>query len=275
MTEVWAKYIEPSGQPGPDYWNFFARRVVDLANIPQGASILDIGTYDGNVLFKAMGKAGPSSFGIGVDIYGGGLKDRIDEAITWQAGTIVFAQMDAAFLGFPSETFDTVLANFVGWDDYYDFVHMKFITHDPRMPEIMRVLKSGGQVGIGTWIKQDDIDWLAEAFKRHLPEYGNETWDNLSSYGKENPEGYKIILQKNGFHNIKSHVETTPFVLPNAETWWQSMKMAARDYFKQVSDPDKLARFKEQVLADLQQFQSSEEICFNKTVAYIHGTKTK
>jgi len=53
------------------------------------------------------------------------------------------------------------------------------------------------------------------------------------------------------------------------------MEMAARDYFQQVPDPAELTRFKEQVLADLRQSQSSEEICFNKTVAYIYGTKTK
>jgi ubiquinone/menaquinone biosynthesis C-methylase UbiE len=273
MEEIWAKFIEPSGQPGLDYWNYFARRTASLATIPQGAAILDIGTYDGNVLFRAMEEAGPRSYGIGVDIYGGGLRNRIDEAMTWETGTLAFAQMDAAALGFPFDTFDSVLANFVGWDYCFDFSHMEFIGPDPRMPEIMRVLKPGGQVGIGFWIKQDDIDWMAEAFNSHLPEIGEVTWNSTSSYGKENPEGYKIILETGGFQNIIIHVETTPFVLPDAETWWQQMKMAASDYFQQVPDPDKLKRFKEQVFTDLRQSQSSEDIHFHKTVAYAFGTK--
>jgi len=74
LEDFWARYIEPSGQPGPDYWNYFAQRLADLATIPEGAAVLDIGTYDGNVLFKAMKKAGARGCGVGIDIYGGGLK---------------------------------------------------------------------------------------------------------------------------------------------------------------------------------------------------------
>jgi SAM-dependent methyltransferase len=275
MTEIWAKIIEPSGQPGPDYWNYFARRLADFAFIPVGAAVLDIGTYDGNVLFKAMEKAGLRGRGVGVDIYSGGLHDRLAEAVEWGAGTVEFAQMDAAALGFPPETYHSVLANFVGWDYCFDFTHLEFASPDCRMPEIMRVLKPGGQVGIGFWIVQDDIDWIAEAFRRHLPENDKVTWDSISSYGKENPEGYEIILQNGGFKNIRVHVETTTFVLPDAETWWQQMKFAVRDYFEQVPDQVKLEHFKEQVLADLQQSQSNEDIRFNKTVAYAFGTKIR
>jgi ubiquinone/menaquinone biosynthesis C-methylase UbiE len=273
MTEIWAKYIDPSGQHGLDYWHYFAKRVADLASIPKGAVVLDIGTFDGNVLFKALEKAGPMGCGIGIDIYFGGLGDGIDEASRRESSHVGFAQMDAALLGFPAETFDSVLANFVGWDCYFNFNRMEYILSDIRTPEIMRVLKPGGQLGIGLWIQQDDIDWLAEAFEKYLPEEVNTSWGNISSYGKENPEGYKTILQNSGFQDIHTHVETDPFVLPDAESWWQQMKMANSDYFQLVSDPTVLEQFKEQVLDDLQDFKSSGEIQFQKTVAYAYGTK--
>jgi SAM-dependent methyltransferase len=273
MTEIWAKYIDPSGQPGLDYWHYFAKRVADLASIPKDAAILDIGTFDGNVLFKAMDKAGARGCGIGIDIYFGGLGDGIAEASSRGSGRVGFAQMDAAKLGFPAETFDSVLANFVGWDCYFDFNRMEYISPDIRTPEIMRVLKTGGQLCIGFWIRQDDIDWLAEAFKKYLPEKKNVPWEEISSYGKENPEGYEIILQNVGFQDIHIHVETTSFVLPDVESWWQQMKMANSDYFQQVSDSSDLERFKEQVLVDLLGFQSSGDIQFQKTVAYAFGTK--
>lgn len=275
MTEIWAKHIGPSGQPGLDYWQYFARRLADLASIPKDAVVLDIGTFDGNVLFQAMEKAGARGQGVGIDIYFGGLGDGIAEASRRGTGRVGFAQMDAAILGFPSETFDSVVANFVGWDCYFDFHRMEYIASDIRTPEILRVLKSGGQIGICLWIKQDDIDWMADAFKRHLPEIGNQTWENISSYGKENPEGYEIILQNSGFQDIHIHVESTPFVLPDAESWWQQMKMATSDYFKQVPDLTELERLKELVLVDLQESHSSEGIRFNKTVAYAFGTKPR
>jgi ubiquinone/menaquinone biosynthesis C-methylase UbiE len=116
LEDFWARYIEPSGQPGPNYWSYFAKRLANLATIPEGAAVLDIGTYDGNVLIKAMKKAGAHGCGVGIDIYGGGLKDGMTEAIECGLRNVTFAQMDAACLGFLSETYNSVLANFVGWD---------------------------------------------------------------------------------------------------------------------------------------------------------------
>ncbi len=275
MTDIWARYIEPSGQPGPDYWNYFAERLAGLATIPGGAAVLDVGTYDGNVLFKAMKKAGVRGLGVGIDIYDGGLQDSLAEVRNYGPGNVVFAQMDAASLGFPPETFHSVLANFIGWDHCFDFDRMEFTAPDHRMAEIMRVLKPGGQIGIGSWVKQCDIDWIAEAFKRHLPECVKATGKSISSYEKENPDGYEVVLRGGGFHNISIHVETTTFVSPDAATWWRQMKHAAREYFEQVPDPAQLEHFKEQVLADLQRSQSLEGIHFNKTVSFAFGTKLR
>jgi ubiquinone/menaquinone biosynthesis C-methylase UbiE len=270
LDNFWARYIEPSGQLGLHYWGYFAERLADLATLPEGAAVLDIGTYDGNVLIKAMKRTGARGRGVGVDVYGGGLKDGITEATECGLGNVAFAQMDAACLGFLSETYDTVLANFVGWDYCFDFNRMEFIAPDSRMAEIKRVLKPGGQVGIGFWIEQCDIEWIAEAFKRYLPKLEEATGKRIISYGKENPKGYEAILRNSGFHNISIHVETMTFVSPNAATWWRQMKQAAREYFEKMPE---IERFKEQVFADLKQFQSPEGIRFDKTVAYAFGTK--
>lgn len=270
MEDFWARYIEPSGQPGPNCWSYFAERLADLATIPEGAAVLDIGTYDGNVLFKAIKKAGARGWGVGIDIYGGGLKDGITEAMECGLGNVAFAQMDAAYLGFLPETYDSVLANFVGWDDCFDFDRLEFTAPDSKMAEIMRVLKPGGQVGIGSWIEQCDIDWITEAFKRYLPECEEATGKRMLSYAKENVKGYEAILRNSGFRNIHIHVETTTFVSPDPATWWRQMQQAACDYFEKMPE---LERFKEQIFADLKPFQSPKGIHFNKTVAYAFGTR--
>jgi ubiquinone/menaquinone biosynthesis C-methylase UbiE len=270
LEEFWARYVDPSGQLGPNYWNYFAERVAALATIPEGAAVLDIGTYDGNVLFRAMKQAGARGYGIGIDVYGGGLEDGITEAIECGLGNVAFAQMDAAFLGFPSETYDSVLANFVGWDYCFDFDRMEFTAPDSRMAEIMRVLKPGGQVGIGFWIEQFDLEWIVDAFRRYLPHCEEVVGNQMLSYGKENPQGYEAILRNSGFRRIRIHVETTTFVSPNATTWWRQMQQAANDYFEKMPE---LERFKQQVIAELKEFQSPKGIHFDKTVAYAFGTK--
>lgn len=279
MEDFWAHHIAPSGQIGPNYWHYFAQRLTDLVAIPEDAVTLDIGTYDGNVLFKAMKRAGSRGYGVGIDIYGGGLKEGVDEAILHGMNNTAFAQMDAAHLGFPSETFHTVLANFVGWDDVFDFEQMRFTAPDLWTAEIMRVLKPGGWVGIGGWNDQSDIEWIVAAIRRYLPEHVAEI-DGKSdrpmlSYGKESRGGMEIVLREGGFGNIQVHVETVEFVTPDEETWWRQMRQAAGDYFKQLPEEnsDDLKRFRDQVFDDLQAFKSPEGICFTKTVQFAVGIK--
>lgn len=274
MEESWARFVEPSGRPGPDYWIYFAERLVRLATIPKGATVLDIGTFDGNVLFRAMKRMRAQGYGVGVDIDYDGFKDGVAEVAQrgWKE-KVTFLQMDANALGFLPETFHTVLANFVGWGDCFDFDRMEFISSDKIMSEIMRVLRPGGQVGIGSWVGQSDIDWIVGEFKKYLPEYEKTSANSISCYAKENPEGQKIILRSGGFKNINVYVETASFVSPDAETWWRQMKRAASGYFKQVSDPDALESFKEQVFVDLQEHQYPEGIRFSKTVSFAFGTK--
>ena len=165
MTDIWARHIGPSGQLGLDYWSYFAERLAHQSRIPKDTAILDVGTYDGNVLFKAMKKIGARGYGVGIDIYRDGLPDGVAEAMRrgWEEN-VAFVQMDANRLGFPSETFDSVLANFVGWGRCFDFERMEFITSDKRTSEIMRVLKPGGQVGIGSWVEQHAISFWNQPF---------------------------------------------------------------------------------------------------------------
>jgi ubiquinone/menaquinone biosynthesis C-methylase UbiE len=271
LEEFWARLYKPSSQPGPNYWIYFAERLAHLATIPRGAIVLDLGTCDGNVLFQAMEKIKAQGYGIGLDIYSEDFHFGVADAAQrgWKE-KIAFVQMDGNELGFLSETFHTVLANFVGWEDCFDFDRMEFTSHDKIMSEIMRVLEPGGQVGIGSWVEQSDIDWITEAFKKYLPELKGT---GISCYSKENPKGQEVILQSGGFENIRVHVETTDFVSPDVETWWRQMKQAANDYFRQISDPLTLENLKEKVIVDLHQFRYPEGIRFSKTVSFAFGTK--
>ena len=269
MEEFWARYVEPSGELGPNYWEYFAERLAHLCDILNNSMVLDLGTYDGNVLIKAMKKMETIGYGVGADIYYGGFKDGVKDVIEQELGErIAFVQMDANALGFLSEKFNTVLANFVGWDDCFDFERLEFTSSDKMMSEIRRVLRPGGQVGIGAWVEQRDIEWIIDAFKKYLP----KNHQDITCYAKENPEGQKIILQNSGFEDIWVHVETTNFVLPDAEIWWRQMRQAAREHFRQISDANTLENFKQQVLSDLRNFQDSEVIQFSKTVSFAFGT---
>jgi ubiquinone/menaquinone biosynthesis C-methylase UbiE len=270
LEDFWSRHIEPSGQPGLNYWEYFAERLTQLSHIINGSTILDLGTFDGNVLIKAMKKMKTNGFGIGADIYFDGFKDGREDVKELELDDkIGFVQTDANSLGFLPEIFQTVLANFVGWDDCFDFERLEFKSPDKIMAEIMRVLKPGGQVGIGAWVQQSDIDWIINEFKEYLPEYEN----NITCYSKENPKGQEIILENGGFKDIRVLVEKSDFVSPDSETFWRQMKQAAKGYFMQISEPDVLEGFKDKVAVDLQQLQVPEGIRFSKTVSFAFGIK--
>jgi ubiquinone/menaquinone biosynthesis C-methylase UbiE len=272
VEDFWARVLEPSGQPGPNYWEYFAERLAQLAAIQEGQTILDLGTYDGNVLFKALQRMNGLGYGVGGDIYYGGFQDGVADALKrgWE-DRVSFVQTDANALGFGSELFDTVLANFIGWDDVFDFERMVFICPDTMMAEIYRVLKPGGQVGFGGWVEQRDLDWIVHEFETHFPSYD----ENFTCYGTENPEGQQIILQSAGFEDVRVHQEKAEFVSTDAEIWWRQMRQAVQAYFKQIPDPDTLKSFKERVFTNLQAFQSPQGVRFSKAVSFAFGTKPK
>ena len=60
MMNIWSKLVG-TGPEGPDYWEYFGLRLVDLACIQVGAQVLDVGCGGGSSLFpsaKIIGKAG-------------------------------------------------------------------------------------------------------------------------------------------------------------------------------------------------------------------------
>jgi len=220
-----------------------------------------------------MKHAGEGGYGLGIDIDYDGLPEGLVLMRDQPGRNVALAQMDAACLAVASETFHVVLANFVGWDDYFDFDRLAFTASDTRITEIRRVLKPGGKVGLGFWVEQSDIDWFAEAFRKYLPEVASAAGVRLFPYGKENPQGYEIILQSGGFQDICVHTEAAAFVSPDEETWWRQMHYAAREYFEQIPDAAQQEWFKERVFADLQPFRSAQGIAFTKTVAFSFGVK--
>ncbi len=96
--------------------------------------------------------------------------------------------MDANSLGLEAERFDCVLANFVGWDDYFDFERLEFKQPEKITPEIWRILKPGGQVGLGAWVEQNDIDWINQRFEAFFPEIEKEGKNWSACYAKEIPQ---------------------------------------------------------------------------------------
>jgi O-methyltransferase/aklanonic acid methyltransferase len=68
MTRIWSRPLGVTDLKGPDYWDYFAARLIERADIQPGALLLDVGCGSGSSLFPAVEKTGPGGYGIGVDI---------------------------------------------------------------------------------------------------------------------------------------------------------------------------------------------------------------
>ena len=139
MKVVYSRLARVPGPESPNYWQHFGTRLADLAEIPEGAAVLDIGTGLGSVLIPAAEKAGIHGLGIGVDVDFDCCKRALPEIQRHNLRHTALAAMDAANLGFINGLFDHVLCGFMGWDYCFDFFKMKFTGSDTKLSEFTSV----------------------------------------------------------------------------------------------------------------------------------------
>ncbi|UCD93832.1 MAG: methyltransferase domain-containing protein [Candidatus Zixiibacteriota bacterium] len=280
MGDIWSRPAGASTNNALDYWEYFGQRLVELADIGQGADVLDVGAGQGSSFFPEAKKVGPGGKVVGIELcrhcmgitFGKIKNQKLDNA--W------ILNMDAGYMGFGNDTFDFALCGFVGWYYCFDFTAGRFTDEDIRAREIARVLKKGGKVGISSWARQDDIEWLDGMIRRYLnmdePAEGELPGNDQLVYSKESKEGLEKILSAAGFRGIEILEETETFFSKNKETWWEQMRRVGwHDHFEKIKSKDKgsFEKLKVEVFEGLEHFREEDGIRFSKSVLFAFGTK--
>jgi O-methyltransferase/aklanonic acid methyltransferase len=68
MARIWSRPLGVNDISGPDYWDYFATRLIERADIQAGMLLLDVGCGTGSSLFPAAEKTGPCGYAVGIDI---------------------------------------------------------------------------------------------------------------------------------------------------------------------------------------------------------------
>jgi len=123
-----------------------ARRVVEMAELHEGQTVLDVGTGTGLAAFLAAKLVGSTGRVLGVDLSDGMLSVATKKSRDSRYGNMEFKKMDETSLELPDNSFDAVISN----------LGLSRFNVDVGFKETYRVLKPGGTLVFNEWTDKRD-----------------------------------------------------------------------------------------------------------------------
>ena len=139
-----------------------SRRLIELADIKQGSTILDIATGIGEPALTAAKQVGDSGHVLAIDISSQMLSIAKQRAISLGLERVIeFKVGDAEAIDLPASTFDAALCRF----------GLMFLP-DLRtgLSNIYRSLVEGGRLAAAVWASPDKVPFIAVALNRAMKE---------------------------------------------------------------------------------------------------------
>ena len=223
---------------GIRYFPFFGQWLVDQAQIPAGAHVLDLACGRGAVLFPAARRVGPRGRVVGIDLAGGMVQETGAAIAAEGLDQAKVLQMDAERLEFPDTSFDFVLCGFA----------LQFLPDlDRALSEFRRVLKPAGQAAVTTW-GEDDPRWSWYDDLR----LANEAVVKLASQSLNKREDLFDRFGRAGFTNIQIDTKEVEMIFVDEEEWWTAQwSISGRAGLERLA-PKRLEQFKAEVFERMQ-----------------------
>ena len=226
------------------YFPLLGQWLVEMAQIPGGAHVLDVACGQGAVLVPVAHQVGPGGRVIGIDLSErmvqetAGLLHHLDLT---QARVL---QMDAEQLEFPDATFDFVVCGF----------SLQFFPHlEQALSEVRRVLKPAGQIAATTWADRDPRwNWYDDLRKAY------QAVVKLSSPGLDRREELLGWFSRAGFANIQIATKELDMVYADEDEWWtMQWSISGRAGLERL-EPGRLEAFKAEVHERMQTLRQAD-----------------
>ena len=261
-------------QLGPHYFSYFGRRLVELMQLPAGASVLDVATGRGATLFPAAAEVGVNGRVVGTDFATTMVAETAKELVLRSVTNVEVRQMDAEHLAFPDESFDYLFCGFA----LFFFPQL-----DRALAEFHRVLKPHGRIGVTTWGNsfKAQVQWFEETVEAYLPR-SPAPQPALNLAGNQDPvfdtpEGMEAILRAAGFTGIQVISEVREFIYASKEDFWATLwshgTRKALETIEQTAGPEGLQRFKAEVFAKADAVMQADGIHQQFPVLYTLAAK--
>ena len=226
------------------YFPIFGEWLVETAQIPEGAKVLDVACGRGAVLFPAAERVGSSGYVIGIDLAEGMARETQMEIQRRGLKQAEARQMDAENLAFPDSSFDFVLCGF----------SLQFFPHlEQALSEFRRVLKPDGQIAVTTWAADDERwDWFDDL----RTAYGASI--SLGSQSLDKADEIQKWFSQAGFVEIQISTKEIDMVYLDEEEWWNVIwSISGRAGLEKLS-AENLRRLKTEAFEKVQKQKEAE-----------------
>jgi len=189
-----------------------ARRLLELAELPPGAHVLDVGTGTGLLAMTAGELVGPTGRVVGVDLSPVMVAAARQKLTAAGIPQVEFLQGDAEHLDLPDGTFDTVF-----------FASSLFFVPDmsAALREAGRLLAPGGCVAF-TGFGESFFHPLRELWEERLRQHHLPT-ANPPIQRLADPAVCRHLLSEAGFVQVSVQSEQIGYYLPGAEQRWHEI----------------------------------------------------
>jgi ubiquinone/menaquinone biosynthesis C-methylase UbiE len=246
---------------GPRFFSHFGRRLVELAEVPRGARVLDVATGRGAALFAAAEAVGRHGHVTGIDLSEAMVQETAAEVARRGLENVTVRQMDAESLRLPDGSFDRVLCGFA----VFFFPQL-----DRALAEMRRVLRPGGRIAVSTWDSsfEEQWKWFDELVEAHLPpevetkEAAGPPSPPLPDL--DTPEELEGVMKAASFADIRVVCEAEEFVFASEEVLWSSLwshgKREELEAVEKATGADGLDRFKAAAFERMRTFRQTDGI---------------
>lgn len=229
---------------GLRYFPRLGQWLVDLAQIPAGAHVLDVACGQGAVLLPVAQQVGPQGRAIGIDLSERMVQETAARLTQLGLSQAQVLQMDAEHLEFMPATFDLVVCGF----------SLQFFPHlEQTLSEFRRVLKPAGRVAVTTWGDEDQrwswYDDLRNAYQAVV---------KLGSHSLDRPDELRARFDRTGFTNIQITTKDLDMIYTDEEEWWtMQWSISGRAGLERL-EPKRLEQFKAEVFERMQALRQAD-----------------
>jgi ubiquinone/menaquinone biosynthesis C-methylase UbiE len=239
-----------NGVAAPDFGvdaRFFpamGRRLVEMAQIANGARVLDVASGRGAVLFPAAEKVGTRGRVIGIDLAEAMVRETVMQIHRLGLTNAMMRRMDAEHLEFPDKSFDAVLCGFA----LFFFPQLR-----RALLEFHRVLAQTG-VFAATTFAYDKTDERMSWYLGLLKTYGIYDIARPVPITREldKPSDLQAELGQAGFMDVQVVQEEYDSIYVDEEEWWTRLLASGERTALEKLEPDMLKRFQADAFEKIQ-----------------------